>query len=117
MGNSQKYCTALIFPNMEALPVWARNNGVSATGTGLLQDAAIQAEYERLVAEANEGMDHWNKVQRFRLLPETMTVENELLTPTMKVKRAAVNKTYGGDIEKMYEATVAKSPHGVAALA
>ena len=117
VGNSQKYCTALIFPNMEALPVWARNNGVSATGTGLLQDAAIQAEYERLVAEANEGMDHWNKVQRFRLLPETMTVENELLTPTMKVKRAAVNKTYGGDIEKMYEATVAKSPHGVAALA
>ena len=116
VGNSQKYCTALIFPNMEALPIWAKHHGITATGAALLDDAAVQAEFERLVAEANEGMDHWNKVQRFRLLPETMTVENELLTPTMKVKRAAVNKTYGGDIEKMYEATVAKSPHGVAAV-
>ncbi|GAB5534614.1 MAG: AMP-dependent synthetase/ligase [Rubricoccaceae bacterium] len=117
VGNSQKYCTALIFPNMEALPIWAKNNGVSATGTALLNDATVQAEFERLVAEANQDMDHWNRVQRFRLLPETMTVENELLTPTMKVKRAAVNKTYGGDIEKMYEADVAKSAHGVAAVA
>jgi len=117
VGNSQKYCTALIFPNMEALPIWAKNHGVSASGEALLKDATVQAEFERLVAGANKGMDHWNQVQRFRLLPETMTVENELLTPTMKVKRAVVNKTYSSDIETMYEATVGKSPHGVAAVA
>ena len=117
VGNSQKFCTALIFPNMEALPVWASQNGISASGEALLNDPEVQAEYERLVAEANEGMDHWNQVQRFRLLPETMTVENELLTPTMKVKRAEVNKTYSGDIDKMYTADVSKSAHGVAAVA
>ena len=117
VGNSQKFCTALIFPNMEALPIWAKQNGVTATGNALLDDPTVKAEYERLVAEANEGMDHWNQVQRFRLIPETMTVENELLTPTMKVKRAAVSKTYGGEIERMYEASVSKSEHGVAAVA
>ena len=117
VGNSQKFCTALIFPNMEALPLWAKSHGVRASGADLLKDPTVLAEFERLVAEANEGMDHWNQVQRFRLLPETMTVENEMLTPTMKVKRAAVNKTYGGDIEKMYEANVSKSEHGVAAVA
>ena len=117
VGNSQKYCTALLFPNMEALPVWASQHGISKTGDALLNDPTVQAEYERLVAEANEGMDHWNQVQRFRLLPETMTVENELLTPTMKVKRAAVNKTYSGDIDKMYTADISTSKHGVAAVA
>ena len=103
VGNSQKYCTALIFPNMEALPVWARQHGVAAEGPALLQDATVQAEFERLVEEANAGMDHWSQVKRFRLVPELMTVENELLTPTMKVKRGAVNQEFGPDIESMYD--------------
>ena len=117
VGNSQKYCTALIFPNMEALPVWASQHGISASGDALLDDPKVQAEYERLVADANAGMDHWSQVKRFRLVPELMTVENELLTPTMKVKRAAVNKTCSGDIDKMYAAEVSTSEHGVAAVA
>ena len=107
VGNSQKYCTALLFPNMEALPVWARNHDVSAMGEDLLKDPAVQAEFERLVAEANAGMDHWSQVKRFRLVPEPMTVENELLTPTMKVKRSAVGKEYGEAIDAMYGASVA----------
>ena len=106
VGNSQKFCTALIFPNMEALPVWARQHGVTAQGEALLQDPTVQAEFERLVAEANAGMDHWSQVQRFRLVPELMTVENELLTPTMKVKRGAVNKQYADSIDGMYTASV-----------
>ena len=83
VGNSQKYCTALVFPNMEALPLWAKDQGVTATGPALLKDPKVLQHYETLVAEANQGMDHWSQVQRFVLLPETMTVENELLTPTM----------------------------------
>ncbi len=117
VGNSQKFCTALIFPNMEQLPIWARENGVTATGEDLIRDAKVQAHFEGLVAEANEGMDHWSQVQRFRLVPELMTVENELLTPTMKVKRGQVNKAYDDSINDMYKAKVNKSAHGVSAVA
>ena len=111
VGNSQKYCTALVFPNMEALPVWAEGEGITATGEALLKDPRVQAEFERLVEEANQGMDHWSQVQRVRLVPETMTVENELLTPTMKVKRSAVNKEYGDAIDAMYDAPVEPGKH------
>ncbi len=62
-------------------------------------------------------MDHWSQVQRFVLLPETMTVENELLTPTMKVKRSAVGKTYDGKIDEMYRASVSGGKGGVSAVA
>ncbi len=117
VGNSQKYCTALIFPNMEVLPVWAKNHGVTATGEALLEDPAVKAEFERLVADANAGMDHWSQVQRFRLVPELMTVENELLTPTMKVKRSQVSKAYTGDIEQMYSANVPDGDRGATVVA
>ena len=117
VGNSQKFCTALIFPNMEQLPVWAREHGVTASGEDLLRDATVKAHFESLVAEANRGMDHWSQVQRFRLVPELMTVENELLTPTMKVKRSQVNKAYDDAIDAMYNASVESGAHGVAAVA
>ena len=116
VGNSQKFCTALVFPNMEALPLWARDNGVTAQGADLLKDPKVLQHYETLVAEANQGMDKWSQVQRFILLPETMTVENELLTPTMKVKRSAVGKTYDGKIDEMYRASVSGGKGGVSAV-
>ena len=117
VGNSQKFCTALLFPNMEALPLWAEDHGVTATGGDLLKDPTVQAEFERLVAEANGGVDHWSQVQRFRLVPEPMTVENELLTPTMKVKRGAVNKEFADDIDAMYQGAAKSHGHGVSVVA
>ena len=117
VGNSQKFCTALIFPNMEQLPLWAKDNGVTASGEALLKDPKVKAHFEGLVADANKGMDHWSQVQRFRLVPEPMTVENELLTPTMKVKRGQVNKAYDDSINEMYKAKVEAGAHGVTAVA
>lgn len=119
VGNSQKFCTALIFPNMDGLRVWAKHNDIdeSQSDEAMLKDPKVLRHYEDLVAEANEGMDHWTQVQRFKLVPELMTVENELLTPTMKVKRKAVSDTYVDSIDSMYKAKVTGNGHGVAAVA
>ncbi len=107
VGSGYKFCTGLIFPSADALGVWAREHGVS--GSSLeewIADPQVVAAYEKLVDRANAGMDHWSQIKRFKLVPDLMTVENELLTPTMKVKRSAVSKAFGGDIEKMYNANV-----------
>ena len=118
-GLGQKYTTALLFPGMEALEVWARQNGVSASGEALLKDPKVLQHYEEVVAEANKnaGKDHWNQVKRFVLIPELMTVENELLTPKMSVKRSPVNKRYADLITEMYAADVSAGQGGVSAVA
>jgi long-chain acyl-CoA synthetase len=117
VGNSQKYCTALLFPSMEVLRGWAKDKGLNAgmAEAALLQHPTVLRKYEELVNESNQGEDHWNQVKRFRLIPELMTVENELLTPTMKVKRSAVSKAYDAEIEKMYRADVVEQ-HASAAV-
>ncbi|OZC02291.1 AMP-dependent synthetase/ligase [Rubricoccus marinus] len=119
VGNSQKFCTALLFPNIDGLKIWAKHNGVDASASeeALLKDPKVLRHYEDLVANANKGMDHWTQVQRFTLVSELMTVENELLTPTMKVKRRQVGEAYDNQIEKMYAAKVSGNGHGVAAVA
>ena len=117
VGNSQKYATALVFPNMETLRNWAGSKDLDTSGSDevLLADPVVSATFEEIVAEANKGVDHWCQVKRFHLIPEAMTVENKLLTPTMKVVRRKVNEVYGGDIEAMYAAS-ANGEKAVAAV-
>ena len=117
VGNSEKYATALLFPNPDALAVWAKNNGVAATGIeALVRDPKVTAEFERIVGEANRGVDHWARIKRFRLVPELMSLENGLLTPKMSVKRSDVARRYEAEVAAMYRADVKEGTHGVAAV-
>jgi long-chain acyl-CoA synthetase len=104
LGSGHQFCAALIFPGMEAVRVWASVNDVpdGLDDAELLAQPAVRAEFQRLVDEANSGMDHWSQVKRFELIPEAMTVENDLLTPTMKVKRSKVREVFGSQIEGLY---------------
>ena len=117
-GIGRNYTTALLFPGIDAVRAWAKNHGVSATSDddALLRDPAVLAEFERIVALANSGTDHWIQVKRFQLCREPMSVENGLLTPKMSVKRSDVNKRYSDAIDSIYSATVAGSSHGVDAV-
>ena len=118
VGNSEKYATALLFPSAEALEVWAGQNGVSASGIeALAKDPKVLAEFETVVSGANEGVDHWSQVKRFRLCTEPMSVENGLLTPKMSVKRSDVSKRYADDIQAIYAANVTDNGHGAVAVA
>ena len=116
VGNSEKYATALLFPSQDALTHWAKAHGVSGDVETLLDNRTVADEFERIVGEANQGVDHWAQVKRFRLMPEVMSLENGLMTPKMSVKRSDVTKRYAPEIAGMYSANVAEGAHGAAAV-
>ena len=115
MGMGRKFCTALIFPEKDALRAFARGQGLDGEGAmdNLLRHPQVIAQYQKLVDRANEGMDHWSTIKRFALLSESLTIENGLLTPTLKVKRAKVKKAFERALEALYEEEQ-KPPVGVA---
>ena len=118
MGSGQKFCTALLFPSEDGLRGYAREEGLAADRpmAELVKDPKVQAEYERIVGEANKRVpEHWSQIKRFTLIPELMTIDNEMLTPTMKVKRPVVRKNYGEQMDRLYTADVARKD--VAAVA
>ncbi len=116
VGNSEKYATALLFPSQDALTHWATAHGISGDFSALLADRKVADEFERIVGEANAGVDHWAQVKRFRLMPEVMSLENGLMTPKMSVKRSDVTKRYAPEIAAMYSANVSDGAHGAAAV-
>lgn len=108
VGAGKKYTTALIFPSPDAVRNLATDKGLPMAD--LICDPAVLAAFTDLVKTANEGKSHWTCIKRFRLVPDTVSVANGLLTPTLKIKRARVRDQFSEEIESMYVGTDCKPP-------
>lgn len=60
------------------------------------------------IATLNEKLNRWETVKKFAILPRDLSIEDGELTPSMKVKRRAVESTFAADIESMYEGALAE---------
>ena len=59
--------------------------------------------YDGEIKKALAGFAQYEQVHRFKLIPNPFTVENGLLTPSLKTKRPQVIARYSTEFEKMYE--------------
>jgi long-chain acyl-CoA synthetase len=103
IGDRRKYLSALIVPNFEKLEREAATLGVTATShEALVADdrvkALIQAELDRF----NKNLDRQEKIRRFALLPRDFTIDDDEITPSLKVKRKNIDKKYKNVIDQMY---------------
>jgi long-chain acyl-CoA synthetase len=105
VGNSQKFCAALIFPSEDQVRSKAGILGLDEAQPfeDLLDEPEIIDLFQSLVDKANEGMDHWSTVKRFALIPDELTIDSGLLTPTLKIKRPKIREAYADEIQALYE--------------
>jgi long-chain acyl-CoA synthetase len=103
LGDKHKYLVALIQPAFEPLEAWAKEAGVSvASRSELVAHPKVQALYRGLLDVAGEEFSQPEQVRRFALIDHELTVEDETLTPTLKVRRASVAKRYAALIDPLY---------------
>jgi long-chain acyl-CoA synthetase len=104
VGSDRKFCAALIFPTEDQVRAEAEERDLDPdlSFKELLKAPEIIDAFRSLVMEANEGLDHWSTVKRFALVPDELTIESGLLTPTLKVKRPQIQKTFCGEIDALY---------------
>ncbi len=107
VGEGREFLSALVVPDIEALQAYARDNGIThSTVEGLVYDEAIQKLFQDEFRSYSRTAAAHEKVRDFRLVLEPFTVENGMLTPTLKPKRRVIEQEYGGLIEDMYAAVV-----------
>ncbi len=111
IGDKRKYPVMLIVPNWESLEKWAKAEGVAWGPYGeLLDSPAIREKMEREVMGEVKGLAHFEMPKRIGLLEHDFSVERGELTPTLKVKRRVIDKTYKSVIDSLYEGTGEHEP-------
>ena len=105
VGNKRKYASVLIVPNFENLAAWARQLGLPADDPkALIAHPGIQELYEEVLEKVNADRPSYETIKKFRLLERDFTIDAGELTPTLKVKRAAIEAKHSDLIDTMYEA-------------
>ena len=103
VGNGQKFPAALIVPNFEQLKSYAKHKNLEIqTHAEFCRNPQIIDLIERQIAELSKDLSRYEKVKKFALLENELTVEGGELTPTLKVKRRVVSEKYRDIIEKIY---------------
>ena len=102
IGDRQKYLTALITVDAENVNAFAEEQGISADDhEELLKNPKVNELIRSVVEEKNRELASFETIKDFRLLDE-FSIENGLLTPTLKVKRNVAMERFANIIEEMY---------------
>ncbi len=103
-ADRRNYATALITLDPDALAQWGRAQGLTATDyAALAADPAVRAYVQSCVDELNGRLNRWETIKDFRILDHDLSVEGDELTPSMKVKRKAVEARYESLLDSMYD--------------
>ncbi|AZS83973.1 long-chain fatty acid--CoA ligase [Streptomyces griseoviridis] len=105
VGNDRPYIAALITLDHEAIDHWlAMRVKPRLSPAELVRDADLEAEVRRAVVAANTLVSQAESIRTFRILAQPFTEEHGLLTPSLKLKRKAIETAYAAEVDALYRA-------------
>jgi long-chain acyl-CoA synthetase len=104
VGDRQPFIAALVTIDREAWPKWLTEYGRpdDTSVSEIREDQVLRAEIQTAIDEANKAVSHPEAIKKFRILPGEFTEASGELTPTLKVKRDAVQKMRADEIAVLY---------------
>jgi len=100
IGESQKMPAALIQVNFDFVKEWAKRKNFNITNVAT--DINLISRIQKEIDTCNANFGNWEKIKKFEITPEEWTIEDGLLTPTMKMKRKNIKEKYKHLFQKIY---------------
>ncbi|MEU8568510.1 AMP-dependent synthetase/ligase [Streptomyces pathocidini] len=105
VGNDRPYIAALVTLDPEAIDHWLQMRGKrKMSPADLVRDPDLETEIRRAVVAANTIVSQAESIRTFRILAGQFSEEHGLLTPSLKLKRKAIEKAYANEVEALYHA-------------
>lgn len=124
VGDDKKFITAVILPNFEFVGQWARDNNITKYKDEdlVVDDSTTREKYANIVenrrillksndiagfinsvvSESQQNIADFERAKKFVLVAEDWNEYNEMLTPSLKMKRRNITKFYEKQISEMY---------------
>ncbi len=103
-GEHRKFISALVTLDPDAIGRWAADNGLGTTAVDdLAGKPEVHALIEDYIQQANGTLERWETIKRFGVLPAELSVEEGDVTPSLKIKRRAVENKYADLLDSFYQ--------------
>lgn len=103
IGEKRKFISALVVPAFEALEAWARENEIAFNSMeDLIQHPDVITFYRKRIDYHSKKLAQYETIKKFTLIPHPFSVEGGEITPTLKLKRKAINEKYKALVDAMY---------------
>jgi long-chain acyl-CoA synthetase len=101
-GDKRPYLVGLVVPDPEWTADWCAANGRKCHFADLARDPDYLRALSAAVDRVNSELSVIEKVRRFIVADEPFTVENEQLTPSIKIRRHVLKQVYGERLDALY---------------
>ncbi|MEU3218956.1 long-chain fatty acid--CoA ligase [Streptomyces sp. NPDC006971] len=103
VGNDRPYVAALVTIDRDAVEHWLAMQGRELLRPEeLVRDPGLETEIRRAVVAANTSVSQAESVRTFRILARPFSEEHGLLTPSLKLKRKAIEAAYAAEVDALY---------------
>ncbi len=103
VGDKKPFIAALLIPDKEWAEGWAKEKGKDGDLAKLVGDKEFRAAIQASVDRVNRRLSTIERVRQFILSGEPFSLENEMMTPTLKIRRHVIRQTWGTKLEALYE--------------
>jgi len=102
MGDKRPYLAALVVPAEATVQAAAKEAGTAPELAALAEDEGLRKRIAAALDRVNARLPVTEKVRRFAIAGEAFTIENGLMTPTLKVRRHLVRGRFGAAMDALY---------------
>lgn len=102
-GDKRPYMVGLIVPDPEWALEWSRNEGMAYDFLKLQANPAFKSAISKAVDRVNKNLSVTERVRRFEFADEPFAIENEELTPSMKIRRHVIRERYEDRLSALYK--------------
>jgi long-chain acyl-CoA synthetase len=103
-GEGRKYVTALVTLDPEAITAWGEAEGhPTSPYEDFISSPVVHDLIESYVGQANKKLERWETIKRFEILPSELSVDDGEVTPSLKIRRRAVEQRHAELLAGMYE--------------
>ncbi len=105
-GDRHPHLVAALVPDPDFVAAWAERHG----GRPELAELALDQEFHRALGAAvervNARLSQVERVRRYIVAPAPFSIENAMLTPSLKIRRHKIKEAYGAELERLYDKSV-----------
>jgi len=103
VGEHEKFASALISPNFKYFDEWKHTNKVAFSDFGeMIQLPEIQTHFNSEIEKINKGLSPFERINRFKLVPDEWSPATGELSPTLKLKRQFITDKYKKQLDQIY---------------